>query len=91
MTSNKLEDGLYIARSGNLERVKPEEDVKKIRVTTTTFEMVQEIQRRMRKHLGGYKPDLGLVAEALLRESAQSQNVEELVRTHAMRVFADND
>ena len=53
--------------------------------------MVQEIQRRMRKHLGGYKPDLGLVAEALLRESAQSQNVEELVRTHAMRVFADND
>lgn len=85
----KLEDGFYQARDGNLQKLVFEDDgMKKIRVNQETFQVVQEIQKRMRKLLGGHKPDISLVVEAMLKEAAQAEGIEETVRLHALRVFS---
>lgn len=92
MESEKLEDGLYQARSGHLEKVIFEDDgTKKIRVPLAGFEAAVKVQRQMRKVLNGHKPDLSLVAEAMLLAAAEMPDVEEKVRLHAMRVFSGSN
>ena len=89
LKSENLEDGFYQARAGHLEKLVFEDDgMKKIRVNQETFQAVQELQKRMRKLLGGHKPDISLVVEAMLREAAQAEGIEEKVRLHALRVFS---
>ena len=85
----KVEDGLYRAQAGILEKLEFEEDgLKKIRVAPEVFEAVRDVQKRMRSRLGGRKPDVGLVAEAMLMHSANAENIEEAVRQYAASVFA---
>ena len=92
MESEKLEDGLYQARAGYLERLVFEDDgTKKIRVPLAGFEAAVKVQRQMRKVLNGHKPDLSLVAEAMLLAAAEMPDVEEKVRLHAMRVFSGSN
>jgi thymidylate kinase len=84
-----VEDGLYQARAGELNKLDVEDDgLKKIRVTPEVFEAVREVQKRMRKLLGGRKPDIGLVAEALLLHAARSEGIEEKVREYCASVFS---
>lgn len=84
-----VEDGLYQARAGELNKLDVEDDgLKKIRVTPEVFEAVREVQKRMRKLLGGRKPDIGLVAEALLLHAARNEDIEEKVREYCASVFS---
>lgn len=92
MESEKLEDGLYQARAGHLEKLVFEDDgTKKIRVPTPGFEAAVLVQRQMRKVLNGHKPDLSLVAEAMLLAAAEDPAIVEKVRLHAMRVFSGSN
>ena len=87
----EVEDGLYLAKAGELNKLDVEDDgLKKIRVTLEVFEAVRDVQKRMRKQLGGRKPDLSLVAEAMLMYAAGADGIEEAVRKYAANVFASN-
>jgi hypothetical protein len=84
-----VEDGLYQARAGELHKLDVEDDgLKKIRVSQTAFESVRSVQKQMRKLLGGRKPDISLVAEAMLMHAAQIEGIEEQVRLYAIKVFS---
>lgn len=92
MESERLEDGLYQARAGHLEKLVFEDDgTKKIRVPQAGFETVVMVQKQMRKVLNGHKPDISLVAEAMLLAAAEMPDIEEKVRLHAMRVFSGSN
>ena len=84
-----VEDGLYQAQAGTLRKLDVEDDgLKKIRVSPEAFEAVRAVQKQMRSRLGGRKPDLALVAEAMLLKAAELEGIEESVRLHALRVFS---
>lgn len=92
MESEKLEDGLYQARAGHLEKIVFEDDgTKKIRVPQAGFETAVSVQKQMRKILNGHKPDLSLVAEAMLLSAAEDPAILEKVRLHALRVFSGSN
>ncbi|MFZ2979743.1 MAG: hypothetical protein WA085_01810 [Sphingobium sp.] len=42
----------------------------------------------MRKLLGGRKPDISLVAEAMLMHAATIEGIDEQVRLYAIKVFS---
>ena len=85
----KVEDGLYLAKSGVLEKIEYEDDgLKKIRVAPDAFEAVRAVQKQMRSRLGGRKPDISLVAEAMLMNAARLEGIEEKVRLYAVSVFS---
>ena len=89
MEKVKVEDGLYKAQAGILEKLDVEDDgLKKIRVAPDAFEAVRAVQKQMRKLLGGRKPDISLVAEAMLMHAAQLEGIEEKVRLYAVSVFS---
>lgn len=84
-----VEDGLYQARAGNLEKLVFEDDgTKKIRVTQEGFDSIRFVQREMRTLLGGHKPDINLVAEAMIFAAASDSEILEKVRLHALHVFS---
>lgn len=92
MVSTNVEDGLYQARAGQLEKLVFEDDgTKKIRVPQPGFEAVTKVQKQMRKVLNGHKPDISLVAEAMLLAAAEMPDIEQKVRLHAMRVFSGSN
>ena len=92
MESEKLEDGLYQARSGSLTKLDLSDDgTKKIRVPQAGFDAVVMVQKQMRKALFGHKPDISLVAEAMLIAAAAMPDIEEKVRQHALRVFSGSN
>lgn len=84
-----VEDGLYLAQGGKLNKLDVEDDgLKKIRVSLEAFEATRDVQKRMRKLLAGRKPDVALVAEALLLHASKLDGIEEQVRLHAVSVFS---
>ncbi|MEZ2743562.1 hypothetical protein ACBP93_13200 [Paenalcaligenes hominis] len=84
-----LEDGLYKARAGELEKLVFEDDgTKRIRVPQQGFDAVVDVQRQMRKALGGHKPDISLVAEAMLLTASVDPDIVEKVRKYAVSVFS---
>lgn len=86
----EVEDGLYQAQAGNLRKLEFEDDgLKKIRVAPAVFDAVREVQKRMRSRLGGRKPDVALVAEALLMHAAKAEGIEEEVKRYVASVFAE--
>ena len=88
----KLEDGLYQAQAGRLRKIEIEEDgLKKIRVAPAVFEAIRGVQKQMRGRLGGRKPDVNLVAEALLMHAAQAEGIEETVREYIATVFSGSN
>lgn len=88
----EMEDGLYQARAGHLEKIVFEDDgTRKIRVSQAGFDAVVNVQKRMRKILNGHKPDLSLVTEAMLLAAADIPEIEEKVRQHAQRVFSGSN
>ena len=90
MEKVKVEDGLYLAKAGVLEKLDVEDSgLKKILVAQDAFEAVRAVQKQMRKLLGGRKPDISLVAEAMLMHAAKFEGIEEKVKQHCARVFAE--
>lgn len=91
-THNTLQEGkLYKVVRGELVELVIDEDdqaLKKLRVTAEVLRVVQGVQKRLRKALGGRKPDLGLVAEGMLVYAAQQPDVVDGVRDYAAQVYS---
>lgn len=87
--NERYEDGLYQVSAGRLKKLVIEDDgTKKIRVPQAGFDAVVAVQKQMRKVLCGHKPDISLVAEAMLVAAAQMPDIEDKVRQHAVSVFS---
>ncbi len=82
------EDGIYRVQNGILERIHIDDDgLKKLKVGTASFEALRLLQGRMRKVLGGYKPDINLVADAVLLHGVSQDGIEEVVKRHCAAIF----
>lgn len=66
----------------------PDDDRRKLRVRGETHSRIVELQRSLRKSCGGHKPDLNLVAEALLLLGLNSENVASGTMEHCRNIFA---
>lgn len=89
----EVEDGLYTARAGVITKIEVDEDddTRKLRVPPNAFDAVRAVQKAMRKRLGGRKPDISLIAEAMLVFSAKQDGIDEIVREHCFRVFSGEE
>ena len=89
--TDSLEEGeLYTVRKGQLEKIpRNEEDgMRKVRITEEAFEAAIEVGKRMRQELGGYKPDISLVASALVMDGLrQIDHSKEVVRAYVVTMF----
>ncbi len=85
-----LEEGcLYAYKRGQLHAIEtdPDDVMKKVRITEAAFAEVVRLQRRMRKDMQGYKPDIALVCSALLEHLASLDNASEVVREFCLHLF----
>jgi len=90
MSENTLEEGhLYTVKNGQLEEIPidPEDSMRKVRITDDAINAVIEVQKKMRKLLKGYKPDLSIVTSALIEKAAEDDAVTEVVRCYVVKTF----
>ena len=89
---NAPEDGeVYVCRNGKLERLpKSDDGMRRIRITDDAYQAALEIGQRLRKDRHGYKPDLSLVASALVLESCRetdSTRMKEVIGNFVIKLF----
>ena len=80
-----LEEGeLYVVKNGELEHIQrdPEDTMRKVRLTEEAVTSVMLVQRKMRKEMQGYKPDMALVASALVSHAAKLPEAPRVVRMY---------
>jgi hypothetical protein len=85
-----LEEGnLYAFKRGELHEIEtdPDDVMKKVKITESAFTEVIRLQRRMRKEMQGYKPDIHLICSALIEHVAQRENAREVVRQFCLQLF----
>ena len=82
------EDGLYLVKDGELIRIEQDPDeLPKVKITHEVHGRLKELQKSMREVLGGYKPDIVLVASALLYDAVNQDNASETVKRFAKTMF----
>jgi hypothetical protein len=87
-----LEDGdVYICRKGKLERLpKTDDGMRRIRITEDAYQAAMDLGQRLRKDLHGYKPDVSLVASALILDGcreAYSTQAKEVIGNFVIKLF----
>lgn len=86
-----LEEGeLYVVKKGVLEQIQrdPDDNLRKIRITDDAFDALIKVQRKMRKLLNGYKPDITIVSSALIESAAvDPEHAASVVKNYAQKVF----
>ena len=93
VTADELVPGqLYVleGRNGNghLRHIPRQEDeLPRLRITPEALEAVRKLSQGMRKEMGGYKPDITLVASALLLHAASLPEAPSVVREFAIAKF----
>ena len=89
-----LEEGLYKYENGQLERIQVSEkekegdQMRRLRVTQEAYEALIVIQKEMRKTMGGYKPDVSLVASAIIEHISKLENAPEIIKSQIQKIFA---
>lgn len=87
----ELENGeLYVFKNGNLEHIKrdPDDNLIKVRITDDSSEVLKAIQKKLRKEMNGYKPDITMVASALLESFAnKEEEAIECVKAYGKKMF----
>ncbi len=69
-----LQEGhLYTVKDGSLQEIPrdPEDTLRKVRLMDEAVNAAVELQKALRKHMNGYKPDLTLVCSALIVSAAK--------------------
>lgn len=88
---DRLQEGqLYKVVSGQLRQIVLDEDdqaLRKFRVPEEAWQVVKEVQKQVRKRSNRRKPDLDLVAEALLVYAAQQEQIEDFVKEYVAKAF----
>ena len=86
-----LEEGeLYVVKNGELEHIQrdPDDTMRKVRLTEDAVKELIVVQRKMRKEMQGYKPDMALVASALVSHAAKLPEAPRLVRLYLTALMA---
>jgi hypothetical protein len=83
MTMPPLEGELYIVRNGRLQHIERFHDLPKVEVSESAKEALRAMQRRCRRLLGGFRPDIALVASALIEHAAALPQATEIVEAYA--------
>ena len=70
------EDGIYVCRHGKLEKLPRTQDdgLRRIRITDDAYQAAMDLGHQLRKELHGYKPDVSLVASALILEGCRDMH-----------------
>lgn len=87
-----LEEGhLYAYKRDELYEIEtdPDDVMKKVKITEDVFSEVIRLQRRMRKEMRGYKPDVHLICSALIEHVARLENASEIVRQFCLQLFGN--
>lgn len=90
-----LEDGLYKKIGNKFEKMhvrKPDDDDEKntmrpVRITNDSYNAIVKLQRQMRSEMSGYKPDISLVASALLNHISNDEKAVEIVKKEVQKMF----
>ena len=78
-----LQEGdLYVVKQGQLMHVEREGDLPKVAVSVEAKEALLQLRRRCRRVLGGFRPDVALVASALIQYAASLPQAETIVRDY---------
>lgn len=73
---------------GHLKQIpRHEDDLPRLRIMEEALEALRELSRGMRKEMGGYKPDITLVASALLLDATSRPEAPSIVRDFAIAKF----
>ena len=81
------EGGFYVVRGGELVRVeRSEDDLPTVPVSHAAKDALLQLRRLCRRALGGYRPDLALVASALVLHACEQLDAHTIVVEHAHRV-----
>ena len=73
---------------GHLKQIpRQEDDLPRLRIMEEALEALRALSRGMRKEMGGYKPDITLVASALLLDAASRPEAPGIVRDFAIAKF----
>jgi hypothetical protein len=84
-TTQTLKEGeLYVFERGELRHIdRPANDMPKVLVSKTAHESLLDLRRRCRKALGGFRPDLALVASAIVEHGACASEAETIVARYS--------
>ena len=90
--NDTLEDGeVYLCRNGKLERLpKSDNGLRRIWITDDAYQAAMGLGQRLRKDLHGYKPDVSLVASALILDGCRdvdSTQVKEVIGNFVIELF----
>ena len=78
-----LEEGeLYIVQKGQLRHLERESDLPKVPVSEGAKQALLDLRRGCRGALGGFRPDVALVASALIEHAASLPEAEGIVRAY---------
>lgn len=80
----QLQEGeLYIVTNGELRHIeRTTGDLPKVPISQLAHDRLLDLRRRCRKTLGGFRPDVALVASALLEHSASESSAEAIVAAY---------
>ena len=77
------EGELYVFQHGELRHLeRSANDLPKVLISKLAHTRLLELRRRSRKALGGFRPDIALVASALLEHSASTNEAESVVASY---------
>ena len=89
-----LEEGeLYTLRRGMLHHIAPrneENGLRRIRVMEEAYEAAQQVARRLRSKMRGYRPDPALVISAFVMHMAASTEADEVAMDYLQQLFQDS-
>jgi hypothetical protein len=82
-TSELAEGGFYVVKRGELVRLeRSEDDLPTVPVSRAAKDALLEVRRQCRMALGGYRPDVALVASALVLHACEHCDAQAIVVEH---------
>lgn len=78
-----LEGELYVVRNGRLQHIERFYDLPKVEVSDGAKDALRALQRRCRRLLGGFRPDIALVASALIEHGAALPQAQDIIEAYA--------
>src|ERR1700674_1283528 len=82
-----LEGELYVVQNGRLQHVERASDLPKVPVSEAAKEALLNLRRNCRRALGGFRPDIALVASALIEHGASLPQAQDIVQAYACTVM----
>lgn len=85
-----LEEGcLYVYKKGVLQEIQsdPDDLMKKIKITPDAFKAASDLQKILRQHMNGYRPDISTICSALVEYAAQSDAAVGVVQQFVIQLY----